>query len=247
MKTYVRVYGILLSVAVVLLLGFIKIFPQRDCAPGECGVFTEGFKMPVIALELVRTGADLRSILSSAECLKQQDRALYFDSFIFIPFYASSIFGLCWLLIHSRPAIFKKIGLVALGTGALGVVFDYTENHFMCAAINWGRLGNADFPDSMARDISYPSMTKWVLVFLSVALLAALFFRMGRLGAVIAFCFIASFGIILYGVGHFRPAIESVVLPLAPAELLIMYLFVFRPDEVVTSLTSGSEPAGPGG
>jgi hypothetical protein len=143
---------------------------------------------------------------------------------------------MCVLLIRSRGPAIRLAGIASLVALVVAVICDYTENHFMGIAI--GHQG--DFTDQMAAQIRGPSMLKWLAIFLTIALLSALFIRIGLSGSiagwVVAACFVASFVIDLAALTYRLPLLELVFLPLLPAIALIAYLFLWKPGLVCATL-----------
>jgi len=236
MKTFVRAWGVFSIVFAIAILGLSFAFKFDHCKPGGDGKYPGGFKMPVIALELPASADALSVLLASPDCRRQQARGLVLDNFLNIPLYAIWIAGLCFILIQSRASGIRLAGILSLVTLLVAVVADYTENHFMGVAI--GHQGN--FTNQMADHIRYPSMLKWLAIFLTLSLISTLFIKIGLAGSVvgwlIAACFLLSFLIDLSALAFKLSLIESVWYPQFPAIALISYLFLHEPQTVTAAL-----------
>jgi hypothetical protein len=236
MMAFVRGWGVFSIVFALASLGLSFAFRFDDCKIGGEDKYPGGFTLPVIALELPASADALTTLLANPQCRRQQARGLVLDSFVNIPLYGLWLAGMSVLLICSRAPIIRLAGITSLVTLIVGVVCDYTENHFMGIAIRH----QGSFTDQMAAQIRGPSMLKWFAIFLTVALLSALFIRIGLSGCIagwiVAACFVASFGIDLAALAYRLPLLELVFLPLLPAIVLIAYLFLWKPGLVCAAL-----------
>ena len=158
------------------------------------------------------------------------------DNFLNIPLYGIWIAGLSFILIQSRTPGIRLAGILSLVALLMGVAADYTEKHFMGVAI--GHQGT--FTNQMADHIRYPSMLKWLAIFLTLTLISSLFIKIGLAGSVvgwlIAACFLLSFLIDLSALAFKLSLIELVWYPQFPAIALISYLFLREPQMVTAAL-----------
>jgi hypothetical protein len=237
MMAFVRGWGVF---SIVFALGSLGLsffaFRFDDCKTAGQDKYPGGFTLPVVALELPCNAKALTALLPSSQCRDKQARGLVLDNFVNIPLYAIWLAGMCLLLISSRAPILRLAGIASLVTLIVGVVCDYTENHFMGIAIRH----QGSFTDQMAAQIRGPSMLKWLALFLTIALLSALFIRIGLSGCiagwVVAACFVASLVIDLAALTYRLPLLELVFYPLFPAIVFIAYLFLWKPGLVCAAL-----------
>jgi hypothetical protein len=231
-------FGVALLVLLVLGAALSLLSPQTKCPPTDNSrsnsdskpTYPGGFGKPVIALELPASDEAIKQILASTDCREFQLKSLLFDSFGFIPLYWALLTCQCLFMIWSRSAPVHRLGWLALTCATLAAAFDYVENYFM-----WSTVKLTGEPtDAMARSIRLPSLCKWSLIFVTLALLSSFFFRVGGWGLLVGLFYALTFLVGLYGVisvAH-RPMIESAAYPLLVAALPLIYLCVFRAGEI---------------
>jgi hypothetical protein len=129
----------------------------------------DGYRSPVLALELVKSGADIDQIVKaqSGAAATFIKRSTHKD-FGFIAVYALSFIAVSLLLAKiNRDYYLRLMGCFAAGSVALAALLDIAENRGMLRAI----AGEAS--DSLAASIRHASLAKWALLFV-FALLAGL-------------------------------------------------------------------------
>ena len=123
---------------------------------------------PVLALELVKDGADIKKIMAAeeGEARKFVKKSTYKDfGYIFV--YA--LFFVCLSLLLSRMNFSwaGSVGWLAAGCAVLAAILDLIEDRGMLRAIAGGSS------DSLANSIRYASLAKWTFLF-SFSLLVGL-------------------------------------------------------------------------
>jgi hypothetical protein len=133
-----------------------------------------GISDPILAMEVVRNVTEVDAVLSDAPSPDREAmRIKQYADFGFIGGYAA-LFVLMSLLLRPR--------YVAIGAGALGVtaaIFDVIENLGILRVVD---VDLRHTTQAMVDAIRYPSLIKWTLVSLSLALFAILLLRTPRLG-----------------------------------------------------------------
>lgn len=121
----------------------------------------DGYTSPVLALELVKNGADIQQIVKaeSGDAAKFIKRSTHKD-FGFILVYALSFIALSLLLAQMNSDWMRYVGWLAASCAALAAILDLVENRGILRAI----AGEAS--DSLAGSIRYPSLAKWGLLFI---------------------------------------------------------------------------------
>lgn len=120
-----------------------------------------GYTNPVLALELVADGRDLKTIVSADErkaatFIRQSTH----KDFGFIPVYALTFAAVSLLLGQTSAGRIKYLGGAAVVCVVLAALFDLAENRGMLRALNGGG------GDTLANSIRYPSLAKWALLFI---------------------------------------------------------------------------------
>jgi hypothetical protein len=159
-----------------------------------------GFRLPVIALELVENVEQvnhIKGVLSPDEIR----RALNFDLYAFIPLYVALFLALSYWLIRRDIPYAYFLG-IAVGSCVVGAaVFDVIENAQTFSALR--EL------DQLAVDrIRQAALVKWSLFFVMMALLAVPFAWRGGWVFAVAGVYLAAAGVGVMGVIGNRPLIE---------------------------------------
>jgi hypothetical protein len=168
---------------VLIVALMVAAFVFRDRAKGP---YLGQFKAPVVALELARSGDEIRTLLrevnetlpdkaavdvkaAKAKFGKIQDM----DNTIFIPTYVALLSAYCALLFYHRFAGARLSAVAAFVCVIAGAACDYLENHGIARALGEepGRI-----TDAMAEAIRVPSLWKWGLIFFAILLLSTMFF-----------------------------------------------------------------------
>lgn len=132
-------------------------------APG----LPDGYRNPVLALELVKDKADIEKIMKAGGAAKFLKQSTYKD-FGFILVYALSFMALSLLLSQISSGWMRYLGWAAAGCAVLAAILDLVEDRGMLRAI----AGEAS--DSLANSIRYPSLAKWGLIFIFALLVGIL-------------------------------------------------------------------------
>lgn len=133
----------------------------------------DGYRSPVLALELVKSEADIKQIVKaeSGEAAKIIERSTHKD-FGFILVYALAFIAVSLLLAKmNRDYYLRLMGCFAAGSVALAALLDLEENRGMLRAV----AGEAS--DSLAAaSIRHASFAKWALLFIFALLVGLLLF-----------------------------------------------------------------------
>lgn len=199
----IRVLGILvIAIALVMTITAPQFFP--NATPPSA------FKKPVLALEMVGSATDGKAILEQTAGGKPAIAyALYLD-FGFIAGYASLYLLISLLLARRNCPWAKYLAWVAAISGLASAGFDVMENLGILKLINATVI-----TEQMASDIRDASLIKWMLSFVTMALLAVTFYALTRRAAWIGYAFIIT-AIIGLAALIFRP-----LLPLTGLTILL--------------------------
>jgi hypothetical protein len=232
-KTQIRVVG---ALAIVLVL--VSIWMGRmnsEQLPG-------GFKSPVLAMELPKSGADIDAI-NRADDGKARAFVLQHLSkdVAFLFSYTLLFTGLGLVLSQLSATSARWIGLIAVVLAVLAGVFDFIENSKMLEAVGT-TPGTAT--DALANSIRCWSLTKWSTLYLySFSIGLILFTRSGWL-LTIGLFFLATAVIGLTGVifnviePKFYWMFPRSTLSLGLATLIIAIQFTLAPSEVLDQFPS---------
>ncbi len=194
----------------------------------------DGYSNPVLALELVKNGADIKTILKaeSGAVAKFLRRSTYKD-FGFILVYALFFITLSLLLSQMNSGWLRYAGWVAAVCAAVAAILDLIEDRGMLRAIG----GEAS--DSLANSIRHPSLAKWGLLFI-FALLTGLLLLARRDFFVIPAVFLLAAAILgLCGVllNLLRPryyvAFPVAIITLGIGLLILAVTFTFWPAKLL--------------
>lgn len=198
----------------------------------------DGYRNPVLALELVKSGADIEQIVKaeSGKAAKFIKRSTYKDfGFIFV--YALSFIALSLLLSQMNLGRMRCVGWFAAGCAALAAILDLAENRGMLRAI----AGEAS--DSLADSIRYPSLAKWSLLFVFGLLVGVLLLERRDFFVIPAVFFFVAALLGLCGVllNLFRPryywAFPAAITSLGIGVLILAVTFAFWPAKLLTKVT----------
>jgi hypothetical protein len=226
------------GIRVIGVLGFVfigySIFMGRLTAQG----LPAGYTNPVLALELVTSGADIRQIVEaeSGKAAKFIRKSTSKD-FGFIIVYAVFFVALSLLLSQISLGRAAFIAWFAAGSAILAAILDFAEDWGMLKALG------GEHSDSLADSIRYASLAKWSLLFF-FSLLVGLFFsgRWNLFTIPAAFFLLAALlglsGVIL---NFFRPKYywTFIIAPLSMgvAVMFLAIAFTFWPARFLDELT----------
>lgn len=201
-----------------------------------------GYKNPVLAMELPKSGADIDAINRADEGKAREFILVHLSKdVVFLFSYTLLFVGLSFVLLQMSAASAKWIGLAAVALAILTGVFDFLENSRMLEAVGT-TPGTAT--DALANSIRFWSLIKWSTLYmfcLSVGLI--LFTRSGWLLGVGIF-FLASAVMGLTGVvfnwiePKFYLMFPISTLTLGLASLMIAIQFTLAPSEVLDQFPS---------
>jgi hypothetical protein len=162
METNLRLVGLFL-----ILLNVVLIWASRLGGLQRVENLPNGFKAPILALELVPNIAAVEKIVGPADDPRRQQvhDSLWIDNRIIIPAYTLLfiLMGQALGMVGSRFA--SWLTLVAGLTTALA---DYVENHFLSRVLD---DGSGQLP--LVRSAQFAACVKWGLFFATTALVAA--------------------------------------------------------------------------
>lgn len=194
----------------------------------------DSYSNPVLALELVKNGADIEQILraESGQTATFIKRNTYKDfGFIFV--YAVSFITLSLLLSQMNSGRIRFLGWFAGGCAALAAILDLVEDRGMLRAI----AGEAS--DSLADSIRYPSLAKWALLFI-FGFLVGLILLVRRdffLLPAVFFFVAAALGLAGVVLNYFRPryywAFPTAIVSLGIGVLILAITFSFWPAKLL--------------
>ena len=198
-------------------------------------------KGPLIKFEFVKDGAAVNKIIADLSatsdlcpngCLTGMRTALWVDTLAFVPLYLAFLLILCGLLGRRREKWAFPAAVTAAVCAVAAAIADWTENYYSLVALEPGTIIN----DQTTAAIRYPALIKWTFVFVAVAILASIFFRLkGELkwNAVrVALLIMAVFG--LYGTYFFPseilslPAVTLALISIFSIWGLIGFAFLFK-------------------
>jgi len=185
----------------------------------------DGYQNPVLALELVKDGADIDKIMVAKSASGKSARDFIIKSthkdFGYIVVYVFFFICLSLLLTRTNVSWARWAGWAAATCAFLGGVLDLIEDRGMLAAT---RLGSAKGTDALANSIRYPSLGKWTMLYIFCLLMGLLLISRQDRFAVPALFFLLACALGLTGV------ISNLLKPkfywMFPASILLMGLAV---------------------
>jgi hypothetical protein len=229
-ETEVRLVGGLafLFVLYSLWMGQVKI----QGLPG-------GYPNPVLALELVKNGADIDAI-NQAEGGKARAfiRGSIFKDFGYIFVYTLFFVSFSLLLSRMNFSWAKGAGWIAAACVTVAAVLDLVENRGMLKAIA------GDVSDSLANCIRYPSLAKWAFLFIFSLLAGLLLVSRRDLFAIPALFFLVAALLGLSGVimnllqPRFYWMFPAALLSLGLAVIFLAITLTFWPEKLLNKSPS---------
>jgi hypothetical protein len=220
---------------IVAVLGFLfilySVWMGQMCAKG----LPDGYSNPVLALELVKDGRDIKKILAAedGEALKFVRKSTYKDfGYIFV--YALFFVCLSLLLSGMDFSWARWTGYLAATCAVVAAVLDVIEDLGMLKAIN----GQAS--DSLANSIRYPSLAKWSFLFVFSLLVGLLLVARWDLFVIPAVCFLLAALLGLIGVisnllqPKFYPAFPAALGLMGLGIIILSVAFIFSPEKLLT-------------
>lgn len=223
----IRIVGIL---GVLFIL--YSLFLGRMSAQG----LPDGYSNPVLALQLVMSGADISQIVKAesgrvAGFLKKHT----YKDFGFIVVYLLLFVAVSLLVSRMYTAPARYIAWVAVGCAVLGGILDVVENLGMLRAID------GEATDSLARSIRYASLSKWTLLFLFSLLVGLLMIPRGFFapaGGLLLLAAVLGFSGVFLNL--FRPkfywTFDVSVLTMGLVTIYLTIVFIFWPAKVLSKL-----------
>lgn len=228
------------AVRVIGILGFLflaySVFMGRMTAQGLPG----GYQNPVLALELVKDGADIQQIVGaeSGKAATFIRRSTHKDfGFIFV--YALFFVALGLLLSQMNIGRAKCVGWFAAASAIVAALLDVAEDRGMLRALD------GEFTDSLADSIRYPSLGKWSLLFLFSLLVGLMLVARRDIFSIPAVLFLLAAGLGFVGVlqNFFQPkyyrAFVLAPLLMGPAIIFLAIALTFRPDKFLDKFSGG--------
>jgi hypothetical protein len=239
LETQLRLIGGL----VVLLAGYFAWMGQLtlDGLP-------DGYKNPVLALELVEKGTHIDQINRAQK--KVGDQIVTANAFIsrqlrkdsgFIILYVLLFSLLAFALAQLTRAQWKWAALVGIACAVLAGILDFVENSGMRKAL---ALTQGEGTDELANMIRYPSLAKWALTFIFLVLIGLIFILGRQAGSLHALGF--GFLLLLGGLVGLSGVIANLCKPqnyvMFPLALLVQavgfvwlaLVFLIRPAAIVS-------------
>jgi len=225
------------AVRIIGVLGFLfiaySIFMGRMTAQG----LPAGYSNPVLALELVKNGADIKQIVEaeSGKAAKFIRRNTYKD-FGFIIVYAVFFIAVSLLLSQMYPGRARCVAWFAAGCATLAAILDVAEDRGMLKALG------GEFTDSLADSIRYPSLAKWSLLFVFSLLVGLLLIARRDIFAIPAVLFFVATLLGMIGVlwNFFRPkyywTFPVALLSMGFAIIFLAITFTFWPARFLDKL-----------
>ena len=199
----------------------------------------DGYRNPVLALELVKNGGDIKKIMEAEEGKAREfvRRSTYKD-FGYIVVYALFFISLSLLLSRMNFPWARSAGWLAASCAALAAVLDLVEDRGMLKAIA------GDASDSLANSIRYPSLAKWGLLFSFSLLVSLLLIARRDAFAIPASFFLAAALLGLSGVilNLLRPrfywTFSAALLSIGLGVIILAVAFTFCPDKLLNKFPS---------
>ena len=201
----------------------------------------DGFRSPIVALELVTDSLGVSKILRDPTGDRNREviRTQIGADWCLIPTYWVFFAGLGLLQDRSRRPLARRLGPAVCCLITLAALFDVQENLAILRALEcpW-----PDLPDAAALAIRQPSLIKWASFFAATALSSLLF--LGRRGdrgllrllaPLSGLLFLAAGLVGTFGIA-FNSLIEIATLILAPGVALVILLFAFLPRPFLSNL-----------
>lgn len=201
----------------------------------------DGYRNPVLALELVKNGADIESIKNAegGKAVAFMRLQLYKD-FGYILLYVVLFCALAMLLAKTGPPTYARWCWLAAACAILSGLLDLLENRGMLKAL---ALPSGAASDALAHSIRFPSLAKWAMLFIYCLLIGmvllsrqTLFLRIPSIFFLLAA--VAGLGGVLLNLlkPRFYLMFPVAIMSWGLAILCIVFVFTIWPAKVFTRL-----------
>jgi hypothetical protein len=224
------------GIRIVGILGLLFILYSLILGRMSAQGLPDGYRGPVLALELVKSGADIKQIVGAesgrvAGFLKGHTYKDFGFIVVYLLFFVAV--GLLVSQMYTAPA--RYIACFAAGCAVLGGILDVVENMGMLRAIG------GEATDSLANTIRYVSLSKWALLFLFSLLVGLLMIPRGFFapaGGLLLFAAVLGFSGVFLNL--FRPkfywTFDVAVLTMGLVTIFLTIVFIFWPAKVLSKL-----------
>lgn len=208
-----------------------SLFLGRMSAQG----LPDGYRNPVLALELVKSGADITQIVGAESGVAGFLKKHTYKDFGFIVVYLLLFVAVSLLVSQMYTGPARYVAWFAAGCAVLGGILDVVENRGMLRAIG------GEATDTLANSIRYASLSKWAVLFLFILLVGLLMIPRGLFApAGVLLLLAAVLGLSGVFLNLFRPkfywTFEVSLLTMAVATIFLTIVFIVWPAKVLSKL-----------
>jgi hypothetical protein len=218
------------EIRLVAGLGFLFVLYSLWMGQMTARGLPDGYRNPVLALELVKNASDIKQILGAehgraGEFIKKST----YKDFGYIAVYAVFFIWVSMLLSRMPFPSARSVGFAGAACAASAAVLDFIEDRGMLRAI----AGEAS--DSLANSIRYPSLGKWAFLFVFSLLVGVLLIARRSVFWLPGFCFLAAGVIGLAGVilNLLRPkfywTFPAATIGLGVGVVILSFVLILRP------------------
>jgi hypothetical protein len=217
-ERHILLLGLAMIFFVVTTFGFFAFFRlvARDAV-------TKEIPNPIIALEFVKTTADIEKITGKkTEAHNGLKTFLLLDSFAFVPLYLGFLLLMSFYLSQASFKWAQAAAIIAVALTVLAAVADWTENYYSydgLDALIAGTEGNV-------YRVFLAAHVKWISIFFVVAVSAVFFWRGVWAYAAGAIAFFSLVGLI--GLLFYSPLVTAAIAFQFSTIFVIGALFLFK-------------------
>lgn len=216
-ETHLQIFGLAMIFYVVITLGFSSFFNLITVEAKK------NIENPVMALEFVRKAEEIGAIVkSNIEARNGLKTFLILDSFAFVPLYFAFLLLMSFFLSQSNFEWAKTAMVFVVFAAIIAAAADWTENFYSYQALDTV-FSN---PEESVGVVFWTAHVKWIMLFIAIGTLSAIFWRGGWWNIAVFVLFLSSLAG-LAGLIFYRPLITLALLIQLLTILVVGIVFMF--------------------
>jgi hypothetical protein len=169
-EAHLQIFGLAMIFYVVVTLGFSSFF---NLVTAEAA---KNIAKPVMTLEFVRKAEDVQAIVkNNIDARNGLKTFLLLDSFAFVPLYFAFLLLMSFFLSQTTFDWAKTIALFVVFAAIVGAAADWAENFYSYQALDTVFSS----PDEPVGGVFFAAHVKWIMLFVAIGALSAIFWRGG--------------------------------------------------------------------
>ena len=216
-ETHLQIFGLAMIFYVVVTLGFSSFFNLITVEAKK------NIENPVMALEFVRKAGEVEAIVKgNIEARNGLKTFLILDSFAFVPLYFAFLLLMSFFLSQSNFEWAKTAMVFVVFAAIIAAAADWTENFYSYQSLD-KVFSNPDEPVGV---VFWAAHVKWIMLFIAIGTLSAIFWRGSWWNIAALLLFLSSLAG-LAGLIFYRPLITLALILQLLTILVVGIVFMF--------------------